>query len=233
MRYAIVFVWFMLFSGLLWAADAPIAGVSPDLSLLIARCAPTVHPETMAAVISAESRGQQYAIADAGPKNMPWAQRKGLVRSYYLASLEDAVATATGLIASGHTVSLGITQVNDRNLASLGISLRDIFDPCTNVSAGGKILTAFYGEASRQFGSGPKALRAALSAYNSGSWVRGERDGYVNLVLQQRGKTLVLKSEQRLPGVLRVSSVGGRHRTRGMAENKAFAMSSVAFGEVE
>jgi hypothetical protein len=132
MRYAIVFVWFMLFSGLLWAADAPIAGVSPDLSLLIARCAPTVHPETMAAVISAESRGQQYAIADAGPKNMPWAQRKGLVRSYYLASLEDAVATATGLIASGHTVSLGITQVNDRNLASLGISLRDIFDPCTN-----------------------------------------------------------------------------------------------------
>ncbi len=221
-----------MYSGLLWAADAPIAGVSPELSQLISRCAPTVHPETMAAVISAESRGQQFAIADAGPKNLPWAQRKHLVRSFYLSTVEDAVATATSLIASGHTVSLGISQINDRNLASLGIPLRNVFDPCTNVWAGGKILTQFYEKAARQFGPGPRALRAALSAYNSGSWVRGEQDGYVNLVMQQRGKSLALKHDQRLPGVMRVAAAG-QVRARRVRETMPFALSAAAFEIVE
>lgn len=234
MRYAFSFLVLMLFSGLLWAADGVITGVTPELSLLITRCAPTVHPETMAAIVSAESRGQQFAIADAGPKNMPWAQRKHLVRSFYLGSLDDAVATATSLIANGHTVSLGISQVNDRNLASQGVSLRDVFDPCTNLWVGGKILTGFYERATREFGPGPKALRAALSAYNSGSWVRGEQDGYVNLVMQQRGRSLALKRDLRLPGIVTVAARGGhKGRPHVAVDNRAFAMSSTAYSVTE
>lgn len=175
-------------------ADTVVAGVSPELSMLLTQCAPTVHPETMAAVISAESRGHQFAIADAGPKNMPWAKRKNLVRSYYMDSLDSAVAKANSLIASGHTVSLGLSQVNDRNLPALGLTVRDVFDSCKNLSAGGKIFTDDYVRAVQQFGPGQRALRAALSAYNSGDWVRGERDGYVNLVFNQRGKPLTLKT---------------------------------------
>lgn len=219
---------FALLTVLLWlglggVAGAQVTGVSPEFSELISRCAPTVHPETMAAVISAESRGHQFAIADAGPKNMPWEQRKHLVRSFYMGSVDSAVAMATGLIANGHTVSLGPAQVNDRNLPALGLSLRDAFDPCTNVAAGGKILTDFYVKAAQQFGTGPRALRAALSAYNSGNWVRGERDGYVNLVFKQMGKPLVLRSDARSPVAL--ATTGKQDRAGG----KAFAMSTGTF----
>lgn len=178
------------------AAQTTVQGVDPGLGELIARCAPTVHPETMAAVISAESRGHQFAIADAGPVNMPWSKRKALVRSIYPGSLDEAVGTAQALIANGHTVSLGMAQVNDRNLADLGVSIKDVFDPCTNVRAGGQILTAFYEKAARQFGPGTTALRAALSAYNSGDWVRGAKDGYVDRVYQQRGKALSITTQR-------------------------------------
>lgn len=176
-----------------------IAGVDPALSELIARCAPTVHPETMAAVISAESRGHQFAIADAGPVHLPWSQRKSMVRSHYPNTMEEAVATAQNLISRGHTVSLGVAQVNDRNLSRMGVSVKDMFDPCTNVSVGGKILTDFYERAVKKFGTGPGTLQAALSAYNSGDWTRGARDGYVNLIYNQVGRPLALRSQRVVP----------------------------------
>lgn len=169
-------------------------GVSPELSALLARCAPTVHPETMAAVVSAESRGHQFALADAGPKHLPWSKRKTLVRSFYFGSVGEAAGKANELIAAGHTVSLGPAQINDRNLARLGLSVASVFEPCTNLAAGGQILTEFYKKAEREFGPGAKALRAALSAYNSGSWLRGEKDGYVSRVVQQVGRPLALQS---------------------------------------
>lgn len=180
-------------------AQVVVPGVVPELNALIARCAPTVHPETMAAVVSAESRGHQFAIADAGPVKLPWAQRKALVRSIYPISLQEAVTTAQALIANGHTVSLGVAQVNDRNLARMGVTIRDMFDPCVNIAVGGKILTDFYQRAVAKFGNGPAALQAALSAYNSGDWSRGAKDGYVALVYKQLGKPLSIRAERVVP----------------------------------
>jgi type IV secretion system protein VirB1 len=165
-------------------------GLSPEYVELLARCAPTVHPETMSAVISAESRGNQFAIADAGPVALPWSQRKSMVRSFYPGSADAAVAKATELIRAGHTVSLGLAQINDRNLARYGVTVRDVFDPCTNVWVGGRILTDFYVRAVKKFGNGPEALHASLSAYNSGDWFRGAKDGYVSLVYRQAGRGL-------------------------------------------
>lgn len=185
----------MLLSG---PALGEVRGVSPELSAMLARCAPSVHPETMAAIVSAESRGHRYAIADAGPKHLPWAKRKALVRSFYESSLDSAVARVNGLLAQGHTVSMGPAQLNDRNLPALGMTVRDAFDSCKNVAGGGEILTAFYVKAAKQYGPGSRALRAALSAYNSGSFVRGEKDGYVDLVFKQRGRPLELKSGGRV-----------------------------------
>ena len=166
----------------------------PNINELITRCAPTVHPETMTALMSAESSGHQYAIADAGPVKLPWSKRKHMVKSFYMDSLGEAVTKANELKAQGHTVSLGLMQVNDRNLPSLGISIEQVFDLCTNINAGAKILTDFYLRAVPLFGQGDKAMRAALSAYNSGDWVRGERDGYVDLVYQKAGKPFELKT---------------------------------------
>jgi len=189
------------------AQEAAVAGVDPAFSALIARCAPTVHPETMAAVVSAESRGHEFAIADAGPVALPWSKRKTMVRSLYPGSIDEAVATANALIANGHTVSLGVAQVNDRSLAKLNVSIKDVFDPCTNVRLGGQILTNFYQRAVAEFGPGKTALRAALSAYNSGDWVRGAKDGYVDRVYGQRGKPLAINTQ---PVVPRLAAPGAK-----------------------
>lgn len=191
-------------------AENGVAGVAPELVELLARCAPSVHPETMAAVVSAESRGHQFAIADAGPVKLPWSQRKAMVRSLYPSTAEEAVKIAESLITKGHTVSLGVAQVNDRNLSRLGVSIKDMFDPCTNVAAGGKILTDFYTRAVKKFGNGSAALNAALSAYNSGDWVRGAKDGYVDLVYKQVGKPLAIRQERNVP---RLSSSRSPSRT--------------------
>jgi len=208
-------------------ALAGVQGVSPELSAMLARCAPSVHPETMAAIVSAESRGHQYAIADAGPKHLPWSKRKRLVRSFYEGSLDSAVARVNGLLAQGHTVSMGPAQVNDRNLPALKMTVRDAFDSCKNVAAGGKILTAFYVKAAKQYGPGDRALRAALSAYNSGSFVRGEKDGYVDLVFKQRGKPLELKAGGRL-GVA-ASASSSKVRVADKSVQREFAMAASGF----
>lgn len=183
------------------ASVVPVAKEVASVLALVERCAPTVHPETMTAVISAESRGHQFAIADAGPVKLPWSERKHLVRSHYMGSLDEAEAKAKSLISNGHTVSLGLAQINDRNLPRLGMTIREVFDPCTNLSAGGKILTEFYERAAQEFGPGEKALRASISAYNSGSWIRGERNGYVGLVFKQAGKPLKIQTTVVVPRI--------------------------------
>lgn len=210
--------------GMTGTALAGVAGVDPEFESLIARCAPTVSPETMAAVVSAESRGHQYAIADAGPVGMPWAQRKHLVRSYYMGSADAATAKALALIAAGHTVSLGFAQVNDRNLARMGLSVRAMFEPCANLAAGGKILTEFYTRAANKFGPGSQALRAALSAYNSGDWVRGEKDGYVGLVYKQVGRPLVVKTAAVGPASSSLAVPGMRRKAMGAGWAKVAAV---------
>jgi len=162
---------------------------------LIKACAPTVDPSTMSAIVSAESRGNQFAIADAGLLSLPWAQRKSMVRSFYFGTVEESVEKAEQLLSIGHTVSLGLAQINDRNLKKYGLSIRDTFDPCKNIATGGKIITEFYAKAVRQFGEGKVALNAALLAYNQGYWHGGDRDGYVKLVYQQANRRLILQTK--------------------------------------
>lgn len=213
-------------------ALSQVVGVDDQLAAMIERCAPTVHPETMAAVIGAESRGQQFAIADAGPVALPWSQRKHLVRSHYMGSQTAAVEKATELVANGHTVSLGLAQVNDRNLSKYGVTIRDMFDPCTNISVGSKILTAFYVKAVRRFGQTPAALHAALSAYNSGDWVRGAKDGYVGLVYRQVGRPLAMKQRSVVPAMNAAPSPGRTtvaSQTKPTVRPVEFAMSARDF----
>ena len=206
------------------AAEDQIPGVEPSFSALIARCAPTVDPETMAALISAESRGHQYAIADAGPRGMSWQKRKLLVHSYYMESLDAAVIKSKELIASGHYISLGLVQISERNLSNLGLTIREVFEPCTNLRAGGKIITEFYENAEKEFGPGLRALRAAVSAYNSGDWMRGEKEGYVNLVFNQRGRALALQTNGG-------PTLNEKHRPTEKIALRTFTMSTSMFGE--
>jgi len=53
-----------------------------------------------------------------------------------------------------------LAQINSRNLPSLGLSVDQVFDPCTNIAAGAAILAAGF----QRTGS----LNGALSTYNTG-----------------------------------------------------------------
>jgi type IV secretion system protein VirB1 len=151
-------------------------------------CAPTVHPETLSRIIRTESGGQAFALADAGPAGLPWSVRKGMVRSYFPSTKGEAAAIVKSLLDAGHLVSIGLTQVNNRQLPRLNLSVEDVLDPCTNLKTGAQILVDFYVVALKKYGGDEqRALVAAVSAYETGDFAAGVADGYVKQVLAGDG----------------------------------------------
>lgn len=140
-----------------------------DLPALYAECAPQIHATTIAAVVQVESRGQVLAINVNGIKTRVPPAR----------TLDEAVAVAEAWIGRGYSVDLGLGQINSKNLARLNLSVRQVFDPCTNLRAAALILYESYHRAVLALGEGQAALMAALSAYNTGTFDRGATNGYL------------------------------------------------------
>lgn len=139
---------------------------------LAASCAAHVAPDTMLAVARVESGLDPLVIGVNGPS----PQR------LTVASPAAASALASRLIAEGRNIDLGLAQINVRNLAPLGLSLADAFDPCRNLAASAVMLRNGWTRVSA--GAGPAAaLQATLSLYNTGTTGRGLRNGYVAKVV--------------------------------------------------
>ena len=131
-------------------------------------CMPNIAPATLEAVIAIESRGDPLAIFDNTTR-----------QSWHPHDQAAAIALAQRLVAAGHRLDLSLMQVGSINLPRLGLTVAQAFDPCTNIRAGGTILTADYAYAVRLLGPGQPALKIALSLYNTGDAHRGFRNGYV------------------------------------------------------
>ncbi|MBU9576284.1 lytic transglycosylase domain-containing protein [Burkholderia multivorans] len=149
-----------------------------DLPMLVAQCAPGVHPVTMQAVVRTESGGNPYAIGVVGGH---------LVRQPR--TLGEAVATADALARTGWNYSVGLAQVNRSHLGGYGLTGAAAFDACRNLAAGADILARCYAAAVRRrpaahaAHAGQVALRDALSCYASGNFRMGYRTGYVQHVV--------------------------------------------------
>ena len=138
--------------------------------VLASRCASDVAPTTLAAVAGAESGFNTLAIHDNTTRQTVRPQ-----------GARTAIAVATQLIAAGHSVDLGLMQIDSRNLARLGLTIATAFDACASVRAAGKLLVQDY---QRPAGLGRQAaLLAALSRYNTGSAWEGFQNGYVSRVV--------------------------------------------------
>lgn len=133
-----------------------------DLSLLLATCAPSIHPRTMTALVRAESGGNPYAIGIVGGRLERQPRH-----------LAEAVATASALERGGWNFSVGLAQVNRHNLAPHGLDYAGAFDACANLRAGAAILQRCYRSARARFTGEQPALQAALSCYYSGGFQRG------------------------------------------------------------
>jgi type IV secretion system protein VirB1 len=137
---------------------------------MAAACAPTVAPETLAAIARTESGLNPYAIFDNDTR-----------RGFRPSTLEEAQAIAAPLVAAGHSVDVGLMQVNSHNFSRLGLSVAQALDPCRSLAAGARLLVdAYHGgtsDAEQQ-----QAVRVALSRYNTGDARSGFANGYVQKV---------------------------------------------------
>ncbi|WOE76739.1 lytic transglycosylase domain-containing protein [Alterisphingorhabdus coralli] len=155
---------------------------------LVAQCAPHVAPDTMMAIVQTESARKPWAI--------------GVNRSAGIKpprSRDEAERQARRLIKAGKNIDMGLAQINSANLPKLGLSVSEVFDPCTNLAAGAKILTDNYRRARAQGHRTP--LQAALSAYNTGSFSRGFRNGYVRKVMANAGVARGVMPEPMQPAI--------------------------------
>jgi type IV secretion system protein VirB1 len=143
-----------------------------DLLSLALLCGPWVAPVTTLSVIDIESGGQPFAIHD---------NTDG--RSYWPSSSAGAQRLAGGLIRAGHSVDLGLMQINYNTwFRSTRVRLDAAFDPCINISFGSTILSAAYARESSLRLPPAEALQRALSVYNSGDAKRAL--AYANRVLK-------------------------------------------------
>ena len=140
-------------------------------------CAPLVHPTTAQAIVATESTFNPNAIGvvagslERQPRN-----------------LEEAVATANALRAEGRNFSIGLAQINVRNLDRFGLSMADGFDACRNLRAMQIVLGDCYEHAGAK-DSSQLSLRRALSCYYSGNFTTGFRQGYVSRVVSNAQRT--------------------------------------------
>ena len=139
------------------------------LIAFLSTCAPGVGPVTMAAIVQHESGWSAYAIGDNTTR-----------RAYFPRSSRQATTIAEELLREGHSIDAGMAQINSGNWRKYGLNAASVFDPCTNVSVGARIINADYWGAVRMFGPGQLALWHALQAYNSGSYFAASK--YANAV---------------------------------------------------
>lgn len=181
------------------------------LLALIPMCAPDVAPNTIAQIIRVESRGDPLAI-----------NVNGLGKKVRAESQAEAARLTRYYINAGYSVDVGLMQVNSSNFAGLGYShdrIEALFEPCANIAAGSQILKNFYLRHKGNKGEAT-ALRAAISAYNTGSPTRGVANGYVGQVYggkSPRRQAVVAENPQlsqayRAPTAVDVSSISGSKR---------------------
>jgi len=137
------------------------------------QCASFVAPHTLEAIVKTESNFDPLKIGVNG-----WAK---LERQPV--NVGEAVVTAQWLLANGYNIDLGLGQVNSSNLNRVGLSVTDAFDPCKNLKAAGTIFNNSFQLAMQQYPE-DQALQLALSAYNTGNFVQGFSNGYVDKVLR-------------------------------------------------
>lgn len=150
-------------------------------------CAPAVEAVTLAKIAKQESALRPWALSVNYPNGT--ARKLGEPGGYARlkqqpTSKPQAIRWANRLIEQGHTVSFGLMQISSQNLARLGYTLEQAYEPCTNIKIAGKLLAQKMASAKVIAPENP--LPVALSLYNSGDVRMGFSNGYVSGVLNQK-----------------------------------------------
>ncbi|MDH0910577.1 transglycosylase SLT domain-containing protein [Rhizobium pusense] len=154
-------------------------------------CAPMVQVETLAAVVSLESRFLPFNIRI----------NSGMPLSAKPASKAEAIEVATSLIADHQDIQIGLGGIGVEELRKLNLSVSDAFDPCLNLKATATLLDGYYRLALR-FGAGPARAEAVMLQ----SWY-GRDDPSIGEMV--RYDEQVRKEAKRLSPKLASLAIGG------------------------
>ena len=114
-------------------------------------CAPVVQVETLAAIVSLESRFLPFNIRI--NSGMPLAAQP--------ASKTEAIEVATSLIAEHLDIQIGLGGIGVEELRKLNLSVSDAFDPCLNLKATATLLDGYYRLALR-LGANPQRAETVM-----------------------------------------------------------------------
>lgn len=137
----------------------------------VVKCVPSDYHYIMYKIVKAESKGNPLAVNVNGNTKL---QRQP-------ASQDEAIYWSRYLFKQGYSIDLGYAQINSVHFKKNGLfgksgfKIDHAFDVCTNLQMGAYIFAQAY----IKYGDVAKAL----SVYNTGSPIKGIKNGYVNKVL--------------------------------------------------
>ena len=161
--------------------------IAEAILALIPVCAPNTSASTIQQIMQIVSSGNILAI-----------NVNGVNKKFEPQNQKEAAQIVREYIAAGYTVDVGLMQINSSNFAKLGYQNRieALFEPCNNIAAGEQVFLDFYQQSSKIYTDSKQALLAAVSAYNTGDFKKGFRNGYVAKFLGKINSTKTVKNNK-------------------------------------
>jgi type IV secretion system protein VirB1 len=165
-----------------------------DFTAVVQQCTPpNVSAYTMHQIASVESAHRPHSIGFKLIRKSKIVEngRERIVREVSTLttqpkSTQQAIEWARYLTSQGWEFDAGPGQVHSTNFAAYGLTLETVFEPCTNIRVGARILEDCYARALARFKDRAKALAAAISCYQSGNFETGFATGYVQKVISAK-----------------------------------------------
>ena len=140
-------------------------------TLFIEQCKnPTVPTSIVKMIVQEESSKNPYAV------NVN-KDGKSFI-SFIPKTKDEAITIAQSYINAGFNVDVGYMQLNSDNFKQLNTTLENALEPCKNIYLSSTIFYNFYKDTSKRDSSITR-VQKSLSAYNTGSYELGFKNGYV------------------------------------------------------
>ena len=140
-------------------------------TLFIEQCKnPTVPTAIVRMIVQEESSKNPYAV------NVN-KDGKSFI-SFIPKTKDEAITIAQSYINAGFSVDVGYMQLNSDNFKQLNTTLENALEPCKNIYLSSTIFYNFYKDTSKKDNSITR-VQKSLSAYNTGSYELGFKNGYV------------------------------------------------------
>ena len=140
-------------------------------TLFIEQCKnPTVPTSIVRMIVQEESSKNPYAV------NVN-KDGKSFI-SFIPKTKDEAITIAQSYINAGFSVDVGYMQLNSDNFKQLNTTLENALEPCKNIYLSSTIFYNFYKDTSKKDSSITR-VQKSLSAYNTGAYELGFKNGYV------------------------------------------------------